>query len=145
MDDKERVCRLIQRSREGNKKNKAKGITVRLFKEDKYMLSTRLNVCMRYDNPSFGHSLYYYGRAIYPTTNNKLECINKAGLLMLQKQRSASKKTNAANKKLFFYETLNSCPHVGLSEYIKYNVVTDNIGCYTTFDSKEKLIYVDIE
>lgn len=148
MDNVEAACKLIKRNRENSKLNKSKTVNVKLFKEDKYTVSAFLSIKTSrtlYGNPSFAHGLKYRRISISPTTNNKLKCINEAGLLNLQKSRKVSNKNYVNCGHLNFHETLNSNPNIGLLERVRFNMKTGNVSCSTQFNSSEKLIFIDIE
>ena len=145
IDEIEAACNLIKRSRLENKKNKVKTLHISLFKENNHVISTGSNVCIRYNDFSFSHYLSYKGKKIYPSINNKLKCINEAGLLKLKKVRNDCNHRYKEYKHINFYENLNINLHVGLAETIHYNENNGNVYYYNKFQSKEKLIYVDIE
>lgn len=145
LDDIEAACNMIKHQRDANKKNKNKNITVKLFKENNRSVSTILNIITRNDNPSYGHCIKYYKKCIYPTTNNKLKCINKAGLLQLKKHRKAVKERYVKQDNIRFYKTLNNKPYLGLVESVRYNKKTGDVYCMNAFKCNKNLLRIDIE
>lgn len=136
------ACNIIKNSRKQNKINKHKVITVQLFNENNRSVSYTLNIGVRYDTVSFSHCLRYYNHGISPTINNKLECINEAGLLMLEKHRKASNRWENDKENIKFYEYLDK--NIGLYEKIHYNIKTGNVSYNSVFKCTKILLRIDI-
>lgn len=128
-----------------DKKNKGKTVTIKLFKENDRVVSTGLTCkYMPTGIVSYGHYLNYCSYTISPTTNNKLKCINEAGLLQLKKKRIYSYKWNVSKKEnIYFSDTLNK--NIELIERLHYNIRTGLISYNCKFQSKLKLIRIDIK
>lgn len=143
MDDITAACKLIERMRKRDKKNKSKTVTIKLFKENEHVVSTCLTCkYMPTDTVSYGHYLSYFSYTISPTINNKLKCINEAGLLQLKKKRIYSNNWQHENN-IRFCDSIGK--NIELIENLHYNIKTGSICYNTKFQSKLKLVRIDIK
>ena len=93
LPDEIAACRLIKRMRKYNKTRKFKTISIPLNTNDAKLssrLSLEYNPSTEHENIS-SHGLVYKRICIYPTTKQKLKCINKHAIDYLEKQREAAK------------------------------------------------------
>jgi len=138
MSDAEIACNMIKTSREyGRRSRVSKTINIPLFKEDNYIVYStftagynKLTKC--YPNPSF--CIKWKCKSIYPTTNQKLKCINKRGLEYLEQSRTYTALRNLKRKRklikkhpnlITFTNTFES--GIYFTEYIKYNLYNGNV------------------
>lgn len=144
MDDITAACNLIERARKKNLENKCKGITIQLFTENNRQVSCVLYcIVIPNGNASFSHCLVYYKKKIFPTTNNRLKCINSAGLKKLYKNRDAVKRwRNSVAENINF--STSAGPNVQIIEQLHYNLKkgTINYSCY--FNSKIRMPHIYI-
>lgn len=145
MNDIEAACSLIKRMRARDKKNKGKTVTIRLFKENNYVISACLSCkYMPNGNTSYGHYLNHCGHIIAPTTNNKLRCINEAGMMQLKKHRIISNKWNVNLKEnIYFCESIGK--NIEIIEQLHYSIRTGKVSYNSKFQSKLNLIRIDIK
>lgn len=145
-NDVQKACVMIKTIRLANRgRQYRKGVSVPLldFIVGKYPIRSILSVCITKSTKNLNliHSLAWKSQKFHPETHDKLRCINKRALDVMEQRRDSCARYNNKHKKprikklkdkIGFAERLEDGWY--LKEYIRYYEPTGNIYYWAFFN-----------